>query len=108
MNETPGWIIAHAIVEDSRDHIHLFRPWFMHVDSFPTGTRIDFNDLRHRSAGCFPQRSHANGAAKFFLYRRVFKSRPFNFRHSMVSLSCGIPGGAAPQGWSSQETANSW
>ena len=72
MDETPGRVIAHAVIEDAGNYIDLFGPRLMNIDSFPTRARIDLDHLRCGSVWRLPKRSHSDGAAEFLFYGRVF------------------------------------
>ena len=73
MNEAPGRVIAHAVIEDAGNYVDLFGPRLVQIDSFPTRARIDLDNLRRRSVWRLPEGSHSDGSAEFFFYGRVFR-----------------------------------
>src|SRR5882724_1853620 len=81
VNEAAGRIIADPVVEDAGNHINLLGSGLVEIDSFPASARIDFNNLRRRSVGRLPKGSDSDRSSEFLFYWRVFKSRPFYFRH---------------------------
>src|ERR1700730_4873924 len=86
VNESPGGIIAHAIVEDTGNDIDFFGPGFMQVDPFPTRSRIDLDKLSFRPVASFPDGSYPDAAAKFFLHGRIFDAAPFYLRHQSLAF----------------------
>src|SRR6185503_7564140 len=95
MNETPGGIIANAVIEDAGNYIDLFGPGLMKIDSLPTSARIDLDNLRCRSTLRLPERSHLDGSTEFLFYGRVFGKRPFNVRHRVLRYVRNSPRGAS-------------